>query len=269
MTAPNSAHADFPLSATLLLPTENAPELTADQVEAKLRERIPGVVVDRERGNRHVAEGLQRLIENGTPEIICRGHRSLFGRTLYVEFPIEGHSGTTLCGYTFGFSHYDGCVVLDCQPFDVDAIKAGALRFAERMDLSLTLSFGDIEEIHLELWPGAVSREEVLARGFSNAKRNQFRFRELSHDLEEVAAACREWIERHPEERIRDAWLRRRGTPEESVPRLVERLRSVGAVRGCLAASQIGGYRNGVILEYPGWTGLLSLPGIPGSVFAS
>jgi hypothetical protein len=268
MTAPNSPQADFPLSATLLLPSEDAPELTADQVEAKLRERIPGVVVDRERGDRHVAEGLQRLIEMGTPEIIFRGHRSLFGRTLYVEFPIEGHSGTTLCGYTSGFSRYDGCIGLDCQPFDVDAIKAGALRFAERMDLALTLGFGDIEEINLELWPERFSPEEVLARRIPEAGLDEFRLRELSHDLEEVAAACRQWIERHPEQRIRDAWLCRRGTPEESVPRLVERLRSIGFVRRCLAATPIGGYRDRVILEYPDWTGLLSLPGIPGTVFA-
>jgi hypothetical protein len=268
MTAPNLTQAAFPLSATLLLPSGNVPELTADQVEAKLRERIPDVVVDRERGNRHVAEGLQRLIENGTPEVICRGHRSLFERTLYVEVPIAGHSGTTLCGYTFGFSHYDGCIGLDCQPFDVDAIKAGSLEFAERMDLALTLSFGDIEEINLELWPDVLSQDEVLARQFPNVNRSEFLCRPLANGLEEVAAACLRWIERHPEDCIRDAWLRRRGTPAQSVPRLLERLKSLGEVRSCSAVTLVGGYRDCVILEYPEWTGLLSLPGIPDTVFA-
>ncbi len=70
----------FPLFATLLLPSEDAPALSADQVEARLRERIHGVVVDRERGDQHVATNLERLIDLGTPEILLTGERSLIGR---------------------------------------------------------------------------------------------------------------------------------------------------------------------------------------------
>lgn len=127
-----------------------------------IQERFPSAIIDWQRGNEHVAQGLQRLIDLGTPEILCRGQRSLFDRTIYVEIPLDRFPPSTLSGYSFGFSEYDGCIALQCHPFDIEAIQNGGLEFAKRLDLKLSLTFGDIDEINLELLPGRLGTEEMM-----------------------------------------------------------------------------------------------------------
>ncbi len=257
----------FPLSALLLLPAEDSPSLSADQVEARLQERIPGVVVDREQGDRHVAANLQRHIDLGTPEILLTGERSLIGRTLFVEFPVAGYPGVTLSGYTFGFTYYDGCISLKCEPFDLAALKAGALMFAERMELALSLSLGNVCDINLELWPEVLSFEEVMVRQLPYFTTDEFQQHPVTDWPMGIATACRNWLERHPEPRIPNDWIEKRGAPAVSIPQLIERLQSIGAVQHCTAASHIQGYHDCFLLAYADWTGLLILPGIPGSLF--
>lgn len=261
-----SAAVSFPLYATLLLPSEDSPSLSADQVAARLQERIPDVIVDRERGDRHVAANLKRLIDLGTPEILLTGERSLIGRTLYVEFPVKGYPAVMLSGDTFGFSHYDGCIGLKCEPFDLAALKAGTLMFGERMELTVSLGFGDTSEINLALCPGALSFEELLARQFPYFAPGEFHRRPVANWPVAVATACENWFARHPEPRIQNAWVKERGEPAVSIPQLVERLKSIGSVQGCTAATHIKGYHDCFFLAYPDWTGLLMLPGVPGTV---
>lgn len=256
----------FTLFATLLLPSEDAPSLSADQVEARLRERIPGVIVDRERGDRHVAANLKRLVDLGTPEVLLTGERSLIGRTLYVEFPVDGYPGVTLSGYTFGFTYYDGCIVLSCEPFDLEALQAGSLAFSERMELTVSLSFGDISEIHLELCPGVLTFEEILSRQCPYFTAADFPREPVTDWPAAVATACRNWCERHPEPQIPQAWVEKRGAPSVSISQLIERLQSIGPVQGCTAASHIKGYHDAFHLVYSDWTGLLMLPGVPQSI---
>lgn len=263
---PDSPSSFFPLSATLLLHAEDSRALSANQVESRLKERIPGVIVDRERGDRHVTANLTRLVELGTPEILLTGERSLIGRTLHVEFPVEGYPGVTLSGYTCGFTYYDGCIELNCEPFNLETLKTGALMFGERMELTVSLSFGDTSEIQLELCPGTLSFEEILLQKFPYFTSDEFRRQPVTDWPVAIATACRNWLARYPERQIPQAWVERRGVPSASIPQLIERLQSIGHVQDCTAASHVKGYHDCFHLAYANWTGLLMLPGVPGTV---
>lgn len=255
----------FPLTASFLLPSEDSPALTADQVETRLRERISGVVVDREQGDRHVQENLKRSIDLGIPEILLTGEQSLIGRTLSVEFPVEGFPGITLSGVTFGFTYLDGCIVLDCEPFDLNALKAGALMFAERMELALSLRFGDVCDINLALIPGVISFEQMLTQQHPYFQKDEFRIIPIADWPAAVTTACGNWFARQ-DQRVRNDWIEKRGVPAISIPQLIDRLQSIGPVERSLAASRLTGYHDCFLLQYPDWTGILVLPGVPGTV---
>jgi hypothetical protein len=138
--------------------------------------------------------------------------------------------------------------------------------FAERMELALSLGFGDTSEMSLVLCPGVLSFEEILVQEFPYFEKGEFQRRPVMDWPVAIAAACRNWLERHPESRIPNAWIERRGAPAVSIPRLIERLRSIGQVQDCTAASHIKGYHDCFHLAYPDWTGVLMLPGVPGTV---
>lgn len=253
----------FPLTAVLSLPSDDAPELSTAEVAQAIRERFPGAIIDWQRGNEYLAEGLQRLIDLGTPEILCRGQRSLFDRMIYVEIPIDRFPPSTLSGYSFGFRCYDGCIALQCRPFQVEAIQAGGLEVAKALDLSLSLGFGDVDEINLELLPGRLGTDEMMALISPDLEPTQYEVFPLGNWQAAIADACSRWMAEHPDPQIVENWIRRFNTSADPGRQLIERLESIGTVRNCSGFSFADGYHDGAILEYADWTGILILPGVP------
>ena len=261
------ANPAFPLTAVLSLPRDDAPELSTAEVARAIQERFPGAIIDWQRGNEHVAQGLQRLIDLGTPEILCRGQRSLFDRMIYVEIPLDRFPPSTLSGYSFGFSDYDGCIALQCRPFDIEAIQAGGLEFARRLDLKLSLTFGDIDEINLELLPGRLGTEEMMRLISPDLEPTQYELFPLADWPSAIAGACARWMAEHPQPRLVENWITRSHASADAGRPLIGRLESIGTVRNGSGFSLADGYHDGAILEYPDWTGILILPGVPTRLF--
>jgi len=257
----------FPLTAVLSLLTDDAPELSTTEVARAIQERFPRAIIDWQKGNEHVAEGLQRLIDLGTPEILCRGQRSLFDRMIYVEIAIDRFPPSTLSGYSFGFSDYDGCIALQCRPFHVQAIQAGALEFAKGLDLQLSLGFGDVDEINLELLHERLGADEVMGLISPELEPTQYEVFPLANWQSAIAGACSRWIAEHSQPQLVENWIRRFNTSADAGRQLIQRLESIGTVRNCLGFSLKDGYHDGAILEYSDWTGILILPGVPTRLF--
>ena len=78
------------MTANFYLPSEDAPELSAETVAEAIREHYPHAIVDWERGRQKMTDDLQRLIDMGCPEIICRGQKSLLDKTIFVKIAVEG-----------------------------------------------------------------------------------------------------------------------------------------------------------------------------------
>jgi hypothetical protein len=78
---------------------EQTLELPVDELAQRLLRHFPSAVIDRERGDAHVQQGLERLIGLGAPEVILESHRLYFGNVVFVSVS-EGHwTGATATSY--------------------------------------------------------------------------------------------------------------------------------------------------------------------------
>lgn len=68
---------------------DNAGFLNPDQVASLILARFPLARVNRAEAERRLSASLQKLVENGTPEIILRGHRALIGVAVIIEVPTK------------------------------------------------------------------------------------------------------------------------------------------------------------------------------------
>lgn len=78
---------------------EVTPELSADELSQRLLRHFPSAVVDRERGNKHVQEGLDRLIGLGAPDVILESHRSYFGNVVFASVSEARWAGAVAISY--------------------------------------------------------------------------------------------------------------------------------------------------------------------------
>lgn len=253
----------FPLTAAFYLPSEDAPELTVEAVAEELRKHYPHAIVDWERGRQKMADELQRLIDMGCPEILYRGQKSLLDKTIFVKIAVEG-THSCLSGYTFGFSHYDGCISLACDPFDINALKSGARRFANALKLDLHLCAGDVGDLNLTIVPRSLTPQELVAERFPGDHFPSPSLTRLDDWKTKLTSACRQWLLDHPERDVADKWTTEFGFDDELAEHLIARIESVGPVQ---AASRVyfgdGQWHSIMVLNYSDWTGILDLPGVP------
>lgn len=78
---------------------ENTPLITVEEILRRLLRRFPTMVVDRPKGDAHVQEGLNRLIEVGAPDIILESHKACFGDTIFVSLSDDDWKGAVASSY--------------------------------------------------------------------------------------------------------------------------------------------------------------------------
>jgi hypothetical protein len=253
----------FPLTANFYLPSEDAPELSAEAVAELIRQHYPHAIVDWERGRQKMADDLQRLIDMGCPEIIYRGQKSLLDKTIFVKIAVEG-THSCLSGYTFGFSYYDGCISMECDPFDINALKRGARRFANDLKLDLHLCVGDVGDLNLRIVSRSLTAQELVAVRFPGEHFTSPSFTPLNDWKTQLTVACRDWLLNHPQRNVAEKWSSEFGLDDELAESLIARIESVGSVH---ATSRVyfgdGKWHSSMVLEYGDWTGILDLPGVP------
>jgi hypothetical protein len=74
---------------------EHTPHIHAEELVRRLRCHFPEMIVDREKGNDHVQEGLERLKARQAPNVILESHRSYFGNVIYVSISEGRWNGAT------------------------------------------------------------------------------------------------------------------------------------------------------------------------------
>jgi hypothetical protein len=79
---------------------DETPELSADELAQRLLRHFSSAVIDKERGNTHVQEGLDRLISLGVPEVILESHRS-FGNVVFASVGEARSAGAVAASYLY------------------------------------------------------------------------------------------------------------------------------------------------------------------------
>lgn len=253
----------LPLTARFYLSSEEAPELSTVEVADAVRRHYPLAIVDWDRGRQEMADGLQRLIDMGCPEILYRGQKALLDKTIVIEIPVEGTS-CCLSGHTFGFSYYDGCISLQCDPFEIDVLKTGARRFADHFDLEFELCAGDVGDLELTFVPSAMTPQEAVAYRFPREYFSNPSLTPLDDWKGRLAVACRDWLLKHPESTVVEKWLSMFGSEDRLSETLIARLESVGPIQ---AVSRLyfgdGKWHSSLVVEYSDWAAIVNLPGVP------
>jgi hypothetical protein len=78
---------------------EKTPEVSAEELARRLLCHFPSAVLNRERGNAHVQEGLDRLIGMGAPDVILESHRSYFGNVVFATVSEARWQGAAATSY--------------------------------------------------------------------------------------------------------------------------------------------------------------------------
>ncbi|WP_339727920.1 hypothetical protein [uncultured Gimesia sp.] len=254
---------DFQLTADFYFPSENCPSLDVQEVVRLLESRIPTVTIDFERGRQQVLANIDRLKSLSTPEIIYCGEYQLVDRTIYVEIPVPERS-EKLVGYTSGFNYYDGCLGLECQPFDTEALKRGAIFAAKSLGLDLSLMTSDYHEIGILFKPGKVTPPDLIAERYADLVAVSD-VRSVTDDWQSrLETACTNWLNTHPTEQTAQRW-RSVITDGHSLARsLIHRLTSMGTVReASIIDFDREFWHHCLALDYDEWSGLVNLSGLP------
>jgi hypothetical protein len=80
---------------------EETPELSAEELAQRLIRHFPSAVIDWERGNAHVQEGLDRLIGLEAPDVILESHRSYFGNVVFASVSEARWAGAVATSYLY------------------------------------------------------------------------------------------------------------------------------------------------------------------------
>lgn len=254
---------DFHLTADLYLPEEESPSLDVHEVVTLLEQRLPGVAIDFERGRQRVLANIDRLKSLGTPEILYRGEYQLLDRTIHVEIPIPDRA-EKLSGFTWGFSYYDGCLSLECTPFDIDALKAGALYVAQALELRLSLVSADDLDIGILYKPGHLSPAELIAASYADLA-GIADIRTVTDDWQSrLESACVTWLNNHPAEQTAARWRAVVSDGHSLGRSLINRLTSMGTVReASIIDFDREFWHSCLVLSYDDWSGLVNLSGHP------
>jgi len=233
------------------------------EVERQMLDRFPDAKVDWERGDEWVAKSLQDMIDLGTPEVIYRGHKTLFGRTIYIEIPIVGFSGHRFHAICHGFD-FDGIFCFEATPFNLDLLKTGSRVIADAMHLDFRLAY-DKSCGGLRIACSASQDSPVaMARAeFPGDRWNTLRLTELVSWSDSLRTAVREWLRQYPTKYVIDTWLHGFESPDAFVNAVV---REVGAIGVANHAWRIdfpdGSHQSAVIIEQEHWMTFLNLSGV-------
>ncbi|MEZ6124655.1 MAG: hypothetical protein R3C49_16020 [Planctomycetaceae bacterium] len=252
----------FLLTADFYLPSDDAPDVAVEQVAEAICGAFPEAVVDWEEGRRKMAAHVQKLIDSGCPEVIYRRDKSVIDKTLFVSLPVEGFP-CRMSGYTSGFSNDLGCISLECHPFDIQALQAGAKTVAERLNLTFNLA-GGVEDVSLRIIPVAQSPEQIVEAHFPEEYYEGPNFTVLTDWKSVLISACRLWVQNHPEPRIVENWSQFFSSADQFSMALIERLESIGQIQ---AVTRVyfgdGKWHSCLVIQYSGWSGILDLAGVP------
>lgn len=212
---------------------------------------------------------IDRLKSKGTPEIIYRSMYQLIDRTIYVEIPVSDHS-EKLIGYTTGFSYYDGCITFRCTPFNIDALKTGAIFIAQSLDLDLSLLSSDYSEIGILIKPGTVSPQDLISERFSDLATIST-IRSVKHDWKsKLEIACISWLNNHPEAQTAEDWRSVLTDGHSLALSLKNRLTSIETIReASIIHFDRTFWHSCFTLKYDDWSGLVNLSGHPQPLFES
>ena len=221
---------DFHLTADFYLPAEDSPSLDVQEVIALLKNRIPTATMDFEQGRQRVLTNIERLKSLGAPEMIYQGEYQLLDRTICVEIPVPGRS-ELLMGYTTCFSYYDGCLSLECTPFNMEALKSGALFVARSLELDLSLTSSSPLEVGILFKPGKFSPADLIAERFADLAAVS-EVRSITTDWQSrLESACLIWLNKHPAEQTTNRWKAVFPDGHGLARSLINRLISMGTVR--------------------------------------
>lgn len=232
-----------------------AQELGALEAALAIQSSIPRANVDWSKGRARAQKRLDQLIAMGCPEIIYRGQQRLVDKMFYVQIPAND-SQAFVCGYCFGFSHYDGCISLESSPYDVDCLKRVAREFAAALSLEFLLysNFGNLEV----KWHSTSAPDSHQARVNADSQKTVSRFGTELTGWDEVARpAIASW-----QAKLVDSWEASSGncpTVDQIVDELVASILSIGSVkRWSRLHSQ--GEDDTFALEYADWTAEVTIP---------
>lgn len=254
---------DFQLSADFYFPVEGTPSLDVQEVVKLIERSLPAAVIDFERGRQHIQANIDRLKSLGTPEIIYRGEYQLLDRTIYVEIPVPDRT-EKLVGFTWGFSYLDGCLSLECTPFDMEALKTGALFVARSLELDLSLESPDNLEIGILFKPGQLTPSDLIEKQFSDLV-SVSRVRPVTDDWQSrIESACVTWLNEHPAEQTVERWRSVVTDGHSLAHSLINRLTSMGPVReASIVDFDREFWHSCLALQYDAWSGLVNLSGLP------
>lgn len=257
---------DFALTASFYVKEECDDFVDAHAAAAMIRDRFPDATIDWQRGRQSVEARIERLRSMGAPEVILESSKHALDTTVYVGIP----SGDSLLeGCTTGFSYHDGCIGLDCVPFDIDAIKQGAQRFAERMGFDFELSAGSVGDINLTVLPGNMSPEAAIARRFHGLNDPPSVIEPIDNWEARLSRGVTRWFAKHPEQRYVQRWLSDDVTAEAIADALLRRMQSIGDANTAFRATKPDGkWSDNLVVAYDGWVAAINLPGVPETLFA-
>ncbi len=78
---------------------DQTPHISVEELVERLLRQFPAAVVNRERGDVHVQEGLNRLIRLEAPDVILDAHRSYFGNVVFVSISDSQWAGASATSY--------------------------------------------------------------------------------------------------------------------------------------------------------------------------
>ncbi|QDS88498.1 hypothetical protein EC9_26890 [Rosistilla ulvae] len=255
------------LTAEFYVKTEADDWIPPDKVELLLRQRRPSSELSWEIGRKHVEANIERLQEMGCPPILLKSSEHVLDKTLHVSLPIQG-SESRLEGFTTGFSFYDGCMSLRCNPFDIGTLKLGAKRLAADLDLNFDLRFGDEGDLNLEIAPGAVDFEHAMNKRFAGHSFGELHTEETPDWESAIRSGIRKWLEKHPDPNLVARWLSVT-TPEILATNLCQRIESIDTIVSCGRGFYGDAkWHDNFLVRYQEWTAVVNLPGVPEPLIA-
>ncbi len=246
----------FQIRSDFSLP-HGAKELEPAEVAVRIQGAFPDATIDWSKGRAKAQKRLDELIAAGCPEIIYRGQQRLVDNMFHAKIPVARYR-STLRGYCFGFSHYDGCISLEAYPDDIDALKCGSQEFADRLALEYIL-YSNIGNIELRCSPKSAPTPchptaHSLAPNTEAASGANEQF-----VLESIKAAIAAW-----RGNLLDNALPNRSlvipSDSEIHRALVTAIKSIGPVIQLQHAADQQGPTKEFCVEYPEWIAVVSIP---------
>lgn len=257
---------DLDLTAYFYVKKETEDWISPDQVEQLLHLRRPDATTSWEIGRKYIEAEIKRMQEMGCPPLILKSSEHLLDKNLHISIPIEG-SNSRLEGFTTGFSYYDGCMGLDCVPFDMRSLQRGAKALAVDFDLDFKLRFGGVGDLDLWIVPEVLDFEGIMNWCFDGVGFVDLHTEELSDWKSLVRSGIRKWLEKHPDPNLVARWISVM-SPDTLASKVCQRIESVDDIISCGRGFYGDAkYGDNFLVCYREWTAIMSLTRVPEPLF--